>query len=98
MFNKDGMARGDDPVGSGVKALVPFVIIRIATEDAQRGKWSQLMSGSGGEVRIADATKDTTMIEHRRRAKAGLLGVEASRVLVGRRSQRYVAWCKASTQ
>lgn len=73
MFIKDDMPRNNDPVRSEVKTPVPFVIVRIAKEDAQRGTRSQLVGGSGGEVRIASATKDTKMIEHRRRAEEGLM-------------------------
>jgi len=46
VFIKDNMSRDDDAIRLEVKTAVPFVIRRIAKEDAQSGARSEFMGRS----------------------------------------------------
>lgn len=67
MFIKDNILvmMIDDLFGIEIKTEVPFMVIRVAKEDGQCRTRSKVMRGTGGEVGLTGATKDTKMIVHR---------------------------------
>lgn len=67
-----------------VNSPIPFVIIKTAKEDVQCETRSQLVGGSGRKVGIASATKNTNMIECRRRADEALVQRGVIECLSGR--------------
>lgn len=80
MFIKDDILR-DDMAGFDVKAMVPFVMIGVTKEDAQRGSRSELMCGGSVEVGMGCTPEDTKMI---------ICGYGAKEGLVCRREVKYL--------
>jgi len=52
----------DNPIGNSVKAVVSFMVGRVAKKDAQGGAGCELMASGGGQVWIANAPKDAEVV------------------------------------
>lgn len=53
------MTGDDDSIGGKIKTSISFVVERITEENTKGGAKGELISSSGGEIRVAFAPKDT---------------------------------------
>jgi hypothetical protein len=56
------MSEDNDVVGGEIETLVSFVVNRVFEENISGGPGCQFMSGFGGEIRIAGATKHAQVL------------------------------------
>jgi hypothetical protein len=59
---KNNVSRYDDVVGGKIETLISFVVSRVSKENTSGGPGCQFVSGFGGEIRIAGATKHTQVL------------------------------------
>jgi hypothetical protein len=56
------VTRDEDSVGGEVKTPIPLMVEGVSEEDTASGARGQLMRGSGCEIGVASAPKDTKMV------------------------------------
>ena len=61
MVVEENVARREDTAIGEVKAAKTTMIGRVPEEDAGDRTWLELMMGGGGDVRIAEASKDAEL-------------------------------------
>jgi hypothetical protein len=59
---KNNVSRDDDVVGGEIKTPITFVVNGVSEENTSNGSGCQFVSGFGGEIRIAGATKHTQVL------------------------------------
>jgi hypothetical protein len=73
------------------------VIGRISEKHTKGGMWREFVWSGGGKVRVASTAKNPKVLICGVRTEQREVAFPRLRVLVGRRSRRYVAVCKPST-
>jgi hypothetical protein len=92
------MSEDNDVVGGEIETLVSFVVNRVFEENISGGPGCQFMSGFGGEIRIAGATKHAQVLIGGAISWRATYGLIVLINLVGRRFSRYVVVLSPSTQ
>jgi hypothetical protein len=65
------MSGDDQAVYREIKAVIAFVVGRVAQEDTPGGAWGELIWRGGSHVRVARTTKDVQMLIGGRGTKQG---------------------------
>lgn len=78
------MMEDNDAVGRDIKTLVSLMVKRVSEEDTPSETRCKFVGSNRGKVGIASATKNTKMIECRRRADEALVERGVIECLSGR--------------